>query len=445
MWLLLDAAYCVAGLVTAPWWLPRLIISRRFRTGLGERLGYMRSRPPARRIWIHCASVGELNAARTFIDAIPRRFSDWDWVISCYTPTGRELARQRYGSERVFLFPLDLSWIVRRTLRRIKPSVLVLMELEFWPNLLLAARHERLPVLLINGRMEERSLRRWRRFGFVLKKVLDETTPNRYCIQNGVYAERFRSLGVPASRMLVTGTMKYDAVRTEVPASERERLRHALGLGADELLIVGGSTWPGEEEALLASYRALRAKIPGMRLLLAPRHIERAEEVARLIVRAGFTCARRSSSAPAARGSVLLLDTLGELTTAYALATCAFVGKTLCVGGGHNVLEPAALGVPVLFGPLTQTCAVEAALLVERGAARRVADAGELTTALETLLADPATRAAMGKHGRAVVREHQGATERHLAVLGEMLVEYAGQNRPLDESLVGYRAGLCST
>ena len=426
---LLDVVYVLACVLAAPWWLFRAATNGRFRRSLWERLGHVPDRAPGKRIWIHCASVGELNAARTFIEAARRRFPEHDCVISTYTETGRELARQRYGSARVFLFPLDFSWAVSRVLRRVKPAVLVLVELEFWPNMLRAARRCGRPVLVVNGRMEERSLRRWRRWRFLLKPVLDEAAPNLYCIQNPSYTERFRALGVPASRLRVTGTMKYDAVRADVPAAECDKLRQAFGIAPDAPVIIGGSTWPGEEEALLAAWRALRPKAPGLRLVLAPRHIERADEVARVIELAGFACIRRSQpDAARPADAVLLLDTLGELVAAYALASCAFVGKTLYVGGGHNVLEPAALGVPVLFGPLTQTCEAEAALLVERGAARRVASREELAAALAELMLDPAAREAMGRRGRELIREHQGATERNIAALGEILASNTTTN-----------------
>ena len=428
MSLLVDGAYLALTAAASPWWLFRSVTSARFRRSLADRLG----RPPAQakpagrpRVWIHCASVGELNGARTFIDAVPKRFPDCDWVVSSFTETGREQARARYGADRVFLFPLDFSWTVRRTLRAVQPDVIVIVESEFWPNLLGQARVRRIPLLWVNGRLQEKALRRWRRWRWALG--LDASPRNRYSIQTPAYAARFAELGVPPDAIRVTGNIKYDAVRTDVPEADRKRLRQAFGLAAEAPLIVGGSTWPGEEEALLAAYRELRASQPALRLLLAPRHIDRADDVERVIKEAGFACLRRSRAASAATPAegdvapVLLLDTMGELTTAYALAACAFVGKTLFVGGGHNVLEPAALGVPAVFGPLTAHCEEEAALVVERGAGRRVAGPAELTAALRDLLAHEDERRAMGARGRQAVRDNQGATERNLAALAELL------------------------
>ena len=422
MSLLLDLVYLAGGLIVSPYVLVRAAASAAFRHDLWQRLGRIAERPDRPRIWIHCASVGEVNAARPFIDALSQAFPGHEQVVSTYTSTGRSLAGQRYGGGSVFLFPLDFSWVARRVLRRLKPDVLVLVELEFWPNMLREARRAGVPVLVINGRMEEPSLRRWRRWSFLFKRALDEDAPNLYGIQNSDYAERFRAFGVPESRIRVTGAMKYDSVRTEVPGEDRERVREVLGIAGGAPVVVGGSTWPGEEEILLDAYRKLRSRVPGLRLVLAPRHVDRADDVERVIRAAGWSVVRRSCGHEgAAADAVLLIDTIGDLVTAYSLASCAFVGKTLCVGGGHNVLEPAALGVPVLFGPMTETCAAEAALLVECGGGRCVESGEALKAALVELMADADMRAGMGRQGRAAVLSHRGATERNVDLLVELL------------------------
>ncbi len=427
MSLLLDLAYLVGVAILSPYILVRLATSKAFRRDLWERLGGIAARPEGSRIWVHCASVGEVNTARPFIEAISQALPGHERVVSTYSATGRSLAGKRYGAENVFLFPLDFSWVARRVLRGVRPDALVLVELELWPNMLREALRAGVPVLVINGRMEERCLRRWRRWGFLFKGALDEDTPNLYGIQSLDYAERFRVFGVPESRIRITGSMKYDSVRVETSDEDRRQLRESLGVAPGAPVIVGGSTWPGEEEILLNAYRELRSQIPGVRLILAPRHVDRASEVERVVEAAGWPVVRRSRSAgEAAADGVLLIDTIGDLVTAYSLASCAFVGKTLCVGGGHNVLEPAALGVPVLFGPMTETCAAEAELLVESGGGRRVMSAEELSAALTELMGDADLRAGMGQRGRAAVLSHRGATERNVELLEELLGEREG-------------------
>ena len=428
MSLFLDFVYLAGGLVVLPYVLVGLVVSAVFRRNLWQRLGGIARRPDRPRIWIHCASVGEVNAARPFMEALSLALPGYEQVVSTYTTTGRSLAGQRYGAHSVFLVPLDFSWIARRVLRRLRPDALVLVELEFWPNMLREARRAGVPVLVINGRMEERSLRRWRRWAFLFKGALDEDAPNLYGIQNPDYAERFRAFGVPESRTRVTGAMKYDSVRVETPDEDRRQLREVLAIAPGAPVVVGGSTWPGEEEILLDAYRELRSQVPGVRLILAPRHVDRADDVERVIRAAGWPVIRRSRGPKgAAADAVLLIDTIGDLVTAYSLASCAFVGKTLCVGGGHNVLEPAALGVPVLFGPMTETCAAEASLLVECGGGRRVGSGEALKAALVELMADADMRAEMGRQGRAAVLSHRGATERNVRLLVELLGDRGGR------------------
>ena len=291
MGILLDLIYIVLAVIASPYILFRIIGSQRWRAGLPERLGFGRpreSRGPC--VWIHAVSVGEVNAARPLVELIDKECPEWDVRVSTTTNTGQSVARELYGAERCLYFPLDLSGAVRRALRRVRPDVVVLMELELWPNFLRLAARQGIPVVVVNGRMLEDKVRQYRVMRFLYKAALDPQGRNLFCVQNPTYRDRFARAGVPSEKILVTGNMKYDAVRTEVAPERLEQMRNALGLASEERAWVAGCTWPGEEAACLRAHRRLQGEDPSLRLIVAPRHIERADEVEREIRGAGYTC-----------------------------------------------------------------------------------------------------------------------------------------------------------
>jgi len=419
MTLLLDVAYLLALTAALPFLAVRAAFSARWRAGWGQRLGFIpHSHGPGPCVWIHAASVGEVNAARTLIEAILAQRPDWRVALSVNTNTGFQVA-QRFADRVVcFYFPLDVSWAIRRVLRRIRPSALVLVEGEFWPNLLRVLRRRRIPVVLVNGRMREEVAAKHRAFGFLFAPLHDPHAPNVYCVQNETYAERFRRAGFPAEKIRVTGTMKYDVVAGQVPGEKLAALRQVLGLAPGEALWIAACTWPGEEAICLRVHRRLLEQWPDLRILIAPRHIERAGEVADEVRAAGMACFRRSE-APVRppRGAALVLDTIGELAAAYGLARFAFVGKSLTSSGGHNMLEPAALGVPALFGPHTGNFAEESQVLLEAQAAVLVQDEERMYNETFRMMQDAQLRERMGEAGRRAVLARRGATARHLGVL----------------------------
>ena len=424
MTLILDLAYLIALVVLAPVIAIRAIFSERWRAGWAHRFGSVpRSEGDGPGVWVHAASVGEANTARTLVEAMRREHPDWRVAVSTNTNTGHRVASDRFGdSVTRFYFPLDISLVIRRVLSRVRPDVLVLIEGEFWPNLLRVARRRRLPVVLVNGRMREKVCVSHQRFRPLYAPLHDPETRNVYCVQNETYADRFRRAGFPPDKTRVTGTMKYDVVRTEVDMGKLAELRAALGLAPDAQVWLGACTWPGEERICLNVHRRLLAAHPNLRLLLVPRHVERANEVGREIEEAGFTCFRRSAApAAAAPGAVLMLDTVGELGTAYALGAFAFVGRSLADGGGHNMLEPAALSVPAVFGPRTENFAEEARLLLDAGAAELAGHADRLYDTGLRLLSDDGLRSRMGEAGRRAVLAQRGATGRHLRVIEDVI------------------------
>ena len=425
---LLDLAYVTLGLIASPYILIRMAASRRWRAGFRQRLGFVPLRAGDRRcVWIHAVSVGEVNTVRPLVSAIERECLNWDVRVSTTTNTGQATARSQYGAERCFYFPLDLSWVVRRVFRRVRPDAIVLMELELWPNLLRLARDRAVPVVVVNGRMREERVGRYRSARFLFRPALDPATHNAFCVQNETYRDRFERAGIPAQMIHVTGNMKYDAVHTEVEPAQLDELRAALGIAAEERVWVAGCTWPGEEAICLRAHRRLLEHDPALRLIIAPRHVERSAEVAREITHAGYRCRRRSDpNGPTGPETVVLLDTVGELGYVYALGEFAFVGKSLTARGGHNVLEPAALGVTPVFGPLTDSFEEEVRLLLEAGAAERVMDESEFCQATLRLLKDAALRRRRAHCAREALLTQQGATDRHMQILRRLLHETDG-------------------
>ena len=420
MTFLLDAAYTLALIVLAPVLLVRAFFTNRWRVGWPQRFGGVPRRKGDRPcVWIHAVSVGEANLIRPFVQALLDDEPGWDVVVSTFTNTGQKIARDHYGDRALVCYsPIDFSWVLRRFFRRLRPDVIVLVELELWPNWVRLAHRKGVPILIVNGRMREDKVGAYGRLRWLWSPLRDPSSRNLYCVQNETYADRFRRAGFPPERVRVTGTMKYDAVADAVEPARLEALRAALGLSEGARVWAGACTWPGEEAICLRVHRRLLETFPDLRLTLAPRHIERAGAVEAEIRTAGFACRRRSAEGQdAPRDAVLLLDTVGELVTAYALTEAAFVGKSLTAVGGHNVLEPAALGVPVLFGPKTENFAEESRLLLDAGAATLVQDETELYNALLALLSDAETSHRQGAAGREAVRREQGAVLRNLEVL----------------------------
>ncbi len=394
-----------------------------YRAHVAERLGLL---PPAllgrlrqlprQPVWIQAVSVGEVMLARGLMRELARARETLSMVLSSTTPAGRDTAASipDKGLAGVFHFPIDWSPCLRRTLDAVSPSALVTIEAEIWPGLLAECGRRDVPVLLVNGRISERSRSRLGMLGGWLRNSLESIRVA--CMQSEADAERARALGIPPDRVKVTGNMKFD-----LAGGEDGEDRFDLPVPADSPVIVAGSTSPGEEEAVLDAFARLRGEgFSNATLVLAPRHRERFDEVARMLADRGVAYLRRSAVAGGAGAEartetpVILLDTLGELASAYGLATVAFVGGSLVPRGGQNLIEPAARGVPVVFGRHIENFERIAEALLAAGAGFRVSDPRELASTLASLLADPAMRRRAGSAGRELVETHRGATERTL-------------------------------
>ncbi|RME39741.1 MAG: 3-deoxy-D-manno-octulosonic acid transferase, partial [Planctomycetota bacterium] len=415
-----DVIYLLGAVVYVPFLLYEALFRGKNRRGWRQRMGFVpRFDPSRRRIWIHAVSLGEINATRRLAEMLRERCPDVELVFSSTTDTGYARGVQLYGAERVFRFPLDFSWAVTRALRRMRPTMIVLVEQEVWFNLTRLATDRGIPVVVMNGRLTERSARRLARLGPITRAMFSRLA--WVGAQDEEIAARFRRLGVSPERVEVTGSLKWDSAEVTDSVPGADALARALGLHTDRPLWVCGSTGPGEETIILDAYRALLDRLAPAEgganrpvLAIVPRKPERFDEVARLIERSGFSCIRRSRRADGSQArldesSVVLGDTMGELRKFYERASVVFVGRSLVPMGGSDVMEVAALGKPILVGPYTDNFRLAVVALEEAGALEVVADGSDLRAAVERLLADPAEAAARGERARRVVREHQGA------------------------------------
>ena len=397
---------------------------RSYWSGWGERFGRGRPLTGTRpSLWIHAVSVGEVQAVTGLVAAFRDQWPEWPICLTTATPGGRARARAACDpGVDVRYAPYDLPWFTRRTLHRLRPALLVIMESEIWPNLLNECARAGVPVVIASARLSARSMARWAHFGALLQPALSGTVS--VAAQSAADAERFQVLGVPAARVQICGNIKFDrgVCAAAQPSGRAWRAHYA----AKRAIWVAGSTHAGEEQAALSAHAALRASCGNALLVLAPRHRPRFAAVAEQLERSGVAWLRYSSLAGQAVPlndsiSVLLLDTIGELENFYAAADVAFVGGSLVPVGGHNLLEPAALGVATLTGPYQGNAPDIARLLTASGGLQIVRDATELGASLTALMADSGARARLAAAAQATVAANRGALARVLALVRERL------------------------
>ncbi len=406
----------------------------RYTRFLGERFGAVGAVAGRGAIWVHAVSVGEALAMERLIAQLQQQFPQRPVVLSVTTATGRSVATRRIAADRIFYFPLDFRFAARRALRRLEPALVVIAETEIWPNFLLAAAEQGVPVMFLNGRISGRSYARYRLIRRLLRPILKNVAG--FLMQTETDAQRVLELGADPARVQVAGNLKFDLIPPEQPAFLR-MLRARLTEAGITQVLVAGSTMEGEERAVLEAYRRAAAAAKSATLLiLAPRHPPRFGPVGAILQASGLAWVRRSEleDTPGAGGSgaapggerlpmggVLLLDSLGELASAYQLATCAFIGGSLAPAGGHNFLEPAYWGVPTVFGPHMENFAAIAEQFVAAGAAMQAASGYELGQVWAALLTDAGLRERVGGAARALLESQRGATGRALEAIAAAL------------------------
>ncbi len=484
----LNLVYCGLLLLFSPVILFRAIWQGKYRQGWSEkfigRVAVRTSTGPA--IWLHAVSVGEVLILRTLLPPLREKLPGCEIWISTTTHTGHAVAVEKYPDCRVMYFPLDFTWAVRNALQRVRPSLIVLVELELWPNFIREAAAQSIPLVLINGRMSEKSFRGYRRIRPLMVGLWKGFA--RIAVQTEEYRRRLEQLGAPPERLTVTGSTKYDGLETDRRNARTEEIRAGFGIREGDTVFVSGSTQAPEESYAIDTYLALRERYPALRLVLVPRHQERFEEVAALVQSRGLQLLRRSAikadnpegeapaephaslgpltpalspttePAPNAKSNVgergqnselrlrtssssasaqpelrppesrpvLLLDTLGELGAAWGLADIAFVGGSLTPRGGQNMIEPAAYAAAILFGPNTANFRQVVELLLSEQAARVVDSPEALTRAVREFLENPSLARQLGETAQRLVLQQQGATARTV----DLIVDAVRANQP---------------
>ncbi len=434
MGFVLDVVYVFAAVAYSPIIIYRAIRHKRYRTGWAERFGKISRRNRAGKcIWLHAVSVGEVNAAKTIVSELKKKFGGFEIIISTTTDTGFARAIHLFGENHsVFYFPFDFSWVMRRAFARLRPAICLLMELEVWPNFVSVARRVSVPVVVVNGRISDRSCWRYKKIKPFVRSVFRKLS--LVLAQTDDYAKRFSVLGAAAENVIVTGSLKYDTAQITDKVEGTDTLAEQLNIGGQRLWVAGG-TGPGEEEIVLDVYRNLKQQdeFNDLRLAIVPRKPERFDEVAQLIEQSGFSLIRYSKvkERVAERSKIekrktkidalILGDTMGDLRKFYCLARIIFVGRSLVPMGGSDMMEAAALGKCTIFGPHTFNFRQTVDALLAGHGAIEVKDGAELLVTLKKCLTEPQYAHSIAQAGQAVIRQNQGATARTIEALSRML------------------------
>ena len=429
MYLAYSLLLSLGLLVLTPLFLFKALAHGKYVAGLRQRLGSVPATGGKPVIWLHCVSVGETQAARPLAQRLKEQFPQHALVVSTVTLTGQTLAQNvfRTTAESVFYFPFDWRWSVRRALKAINPVAVVIMETELWPNFLRECKAREIPVALVNGRISRTSYRRYALIKFFLGRVLSSLSIA--VMQSDADAQRLRDLGMPSEKLFTAGNLKFDAEAGRDLADKTAEIAERFGLQTTVPLLLAASTHAPEEEIILESFKHLRTKQP-VRLMIAPRHPERFNEVASLIQNSGLSWARRTNRPEPgdAEAAVILLDTIGELPATYSLATVVFVGGSIVDRGGHNVLEPAVAGSAVVTGAHTHNFHAIVSLMSEAGALVQLPPAQhpsngvpQIAKAFAELLASPEMRAELGRRAKKLISENQGAADRTVKLITPLL------------------------
>ena len=428
VYLLYSLATVVVLVACAPYFLYQALRHSKYLGSLRQRLGYLPvslnlDAEPS--IWVHAVSVGEVLAARPVIAELRKQYPALRLFLSTTTRTGQQLARQSVADvDGVFYLPFDWTFTVRRTMRRVRPKLFVMVESEIWPNLLRECRARGVKTVVVNGRISRRSFPRYRLIKRWFRRVLADI--DRFCVQGDETARRLIALGADPARVVITGSLKFDALQTvPVPGRGPQRVLRFFRVRPGRPVLMAGSTLKGEEEPVVRAFNRLRATPGGQGALLviAARHPERFAEVERLCRQEGLSTARRTELPidDEPRVDAVILDTIGELAHLYQIATAVFVGGSIVAAGGHNILEPAAHGKAIVFGPHMENFSEIAEAFLANDAAVRVQNERELEEALLSLIGDPVRRARLGAAARALVVANRGAKDKTLAAIADVL------------------------
>jgi 3-deoxy-D-manno-octulosonic-acid transferase len=426
--LLYSVVTLVAFIVLSPYFLYQALRHNKYVGSLWQRFGYLPvsfNLDAEDSIWVHAVSVGELLSARPLISELRKRYPSLRLFVSTTTLSGQQLAkRSNMEVDGVFYFPFDFPFTVRRTLAIVRPRLFLMVENEVWPNLLRECRRRGIKTMIVNGRISHRSFPRYRLIRPFFRRVLADI--DRFCVQGDETTRRLLDLGADPSRITITGSLKFDALETSVvPGRGPSRVLRFFRVSPNRLVFVAGSTQRGEDEAVIRAFNRVRTTAAGANALLvvAARHPERFAEVERLCRQEGLSTIRRSELPIDAepRSDAVVLDTIGELAPLYQIATAVFVGGSLVPAGGHNLLEPAAYGKPIVVGPHMENFTEIIEAFLANRAAIQVKTERELEQTIVNLMGDPVRRARLGAAARALVEANRGARDRTLKVIADLL------------------------
>ncbi len=429
VYLLYDLMLYASAIILVPYYLLRGLRYGKARRGIRERLGLyaqdFRHLLQGRKVvWVHAVSVGETRAAIPLLKALRKSYPDAQLLLSNVTETGRKIAVEIHEIDHFIFFPFDLRWVVRKSLNAIRPDLIILVETEIWPNFVLEAKAREIPLILVNGRISDRSFPRYRMAGKLLPPILD--TISDYCMQSEQDSRRIRYLGAPAGRVRVTGNLKFDMQSPQIDIDDLETLKRAFRLPRDARIWVAGSTHDGEETQLVGVYQRLRKICPELFLVLIPRHPERCRHVQDELAKQNIATALRSTLAEMSRdlqpGEVLIVDTLGEVLKLYSLSDLVFVGGSLVDIGGHNILEAALLKKPVMYGSHMQNFKEIARLVRAAHAGLQVKNADDLYRQMRIMIENPDEAVRIGENGHHLLEQNRGATQRTLEVIDRRIL-----------------------
>ncbi len=425
MIVLTNALYLILFCFISPTVLYQVIRHGRYKRGWREKLFGaigVPIPPDSETIWLHAVSVGEVQLMRTVVRALSNRRQDLQFAISTSTDSGYDLAKESFPEYPVFFAPFDLSWAVKEAFRRIRPRLILLMELEIWPNWLKEAEKRQCPVLVLNGRLSEKSFRGYRKIEWIMRPILRSL--DWVGAQNQTYAERFLHLGVESKAISVTGSIKFDGAEPDKNATDVLVRRDLLGMSSQDVIWVAGSTQEPEEELVINAFLKIREDFPHFKLLIVPRHRERFGEVAKLIQSKGVSWARRSEhmdKSPEPGWTIFLGDTIGELKWWWGIASIGFVGGSFGNRGGQNMIEPCAYGVATSFGPNTKNFADIVGLLLQQNACKQFQNESELLPWVREMVENPTLRNEIGDRAKRVAESHRGALDRTLEAIEKFL------------------------
>ena len=433
MIILYNLIYTVFFLAYFPFLILRRKFHKDFLTRFGNFPANLKSQIKAgKNLWIHAVSVGEVLVICGLITELKKQFPRYQIVCSTVTLTGFKLAQEKLKDQAIVIYaPLDWSWVVKKYIQLIKPEIYIAAETEIWPGLYRSLKASRVPVAIVNGRISDTAFKGYQKIGFFIKRILADVSV--FCMQTKTDAQRMIQLGADSSKVQVLGNLKFD-IRPAQDLGFLERsgfsAKHLGGPATlcggepEDLVVIGGSTHPGEEEILLEVFSSLREKFTRLRLIIAPRHVERSSQIIQGIESRGLEVKRFSQFLARAKNcakTIIVVDTIGQLRSLYSLATIVFVGKTLVGRGGQNVIEPASLGKAIIVGPHTENFKDVVQIFLESKALVQVESIDEFYREVENLLQNPQRREQLGQAAKAVVEKNKGATQRTVEILREWL------------------------